>query len=123
MKDSTIRQKLKQVVHLKTLNVIDKKENKYRNQGLTIPINDLVDLIDEEEQRYGKPKGPVHFPVALYNTETMPPEVNDDIYAELLELATQLNNICDKVDTAVANKFDSMTEKIPFAASSLRLIS
>ena len=66
IQNSTLRQKLKQVVHPKMLNAIDIKENEYRNQGLTIPIGNLVDLIDEEERRYGKPKGPVHVLVVLY---------------------------------------------------------
>ena len=106
IQNSTLRQKLKQVVHPKMLNAIDIKENEYRNQGLTIPIGNLVDLIDEEERRYGKPKGPVHIPVALYNMETTPPQVHNEIEAELFELETQLNNICDNVDVnrAVVNK-------------------
>ena len=102
IKDSTIRMKLKQVVHQKTLTAIDKRENEYRNQGLTIPIDDLVDLIDEEERRYGKPKGPVHVPVALYNTEIQATQVHENLDAELLEIAAELNNICDDTEANAA---------------------
>ena len=106
IKDSTLRQKLKQMVHQKTLAAIEKRENEYRNQGLTIPIDDLVNLIDEEERRYGKPKYPVNVPIALYNTEvqqTMVPENLDD---DILEIEAELNNLCNntEVNAAVAGR-------------------
>ena len=97
-----MRQKLKQIVHQKTLAAIDKRENEYRNQGLNIPIDDLVDLIDEEEQRHGKPQGPVHVPVALCNTEMQATQGQENLDAELLQISAELNNICDDTEANAA---------------------
>ena len=98
--------KLKQVVHQKTLAAIDKRENEYRNQGLTIPIDDLVDLIDEEERRYGMPKYAMNVPIALYNTEVQQPMVQENLDSDLLEIEAELNNLCNdtEVNAAVAGR-------------------
>ena len=92
MMNSTMTQKLKQVVHEKTRAQIKKKEDQYRKQGLTLPIDDLVELINDIERRNGIPKAPVSIPVSLYNTEVVTEQPDETIQA-ILETTASIHNM------------------------------
>ena len=88
MLSTKLNENLKQVVHSKTLQLIKKKEALFRKEGLTLPINDLVDLIDDAERQHGIPKSAVSIPISLHNTEVIT-ETEDPV----LDAAAQVHNL------------------------------
>ena len=96
---TTLVQKLKKVIHEKTLRLINQHETEHRQQGLTLPVDELIDIIDDAERRYGRPQKPVALPVSLYNAEINPPfhsasnPAESPTQADLTEMAMLVNNL------------------------------
>ena len=85
-------EKLKQIVHEKTRQLIKRKEQQYQKQGLVLPIDSIVELIDDIERQNGIPSAAVPAPVSLFNTEVTTDE-NDHKTQALLDLTSNIHNM------------------------------
>lgn len=113
---TTLSNKLKEVIHPKTRDLVNRKEREYREAGLTLPIQTLIETIEDEERRHGKPKNPVTIPVSLYNTETdAEPDADHDALDDLAQHVEELEKLTLEATECNAAVTRSKSRNVNFA--------